>query len=132
MFQPRSTVFSNSRVSAIADHLRAIERELADIGRTSGRRASARASAAGDQISEAIGPILDDLIDRFRRGRRAASAGAANLGDEALRMGTRAGRDALGRIATETKQRPLLTVAVAIGVGVLIGTAAIGAAARRL
>lgn len=124
MFQPRSTVFSDPRVTAIVDHLRAIERELADIGRKSGRRASANASTAGDQIAEAIGPILDDLIDRVRRGRRAAAEGAANLGNEAVRMGARAGRDALGRIAGQTRQRPLLTLAVAIGVGILIGTAA--------
>jgi hypothetical protein len=124
MFQPRSTVFSDPRVTAIVDHLRAIERELADIGRRSGRRASANASAAGDQIAEAMGPILDDLIERFRRGRRAAAAGAANLGDEAVRMGTRAGRDALGRITNQTQQRPMLMLAVAVGVGILIASAA--------
>jgi ElaB/YqjD/DUF883 family membrane-anchored ribosome-binding protein len=124
MFQPRSTVFSDARVNAIVDHLRAIERELADIGRKSGRRASANASVAREQIAEAVGPILDDLIDRFRRGRQAAAAGAVNLSDEAVRLGTRAGRDALGRITSQTRQRPMLMLAVAIGVGILIASAA--------
>lgn len=123
MFQPRATVFSDPSVTAIVDHLRAIERELAAIGRKSGRRASAKASAAGDQIVETVGPILSDFIDRVRRGRRAATEGAVNFGDEAVRIGTRASRDALGRIASQTRQRPLLTFAVAIGVGILIGTA---------
>jgi hypothetical protein len=66
MFQPRSTVFSDPRVTAIVDHLRAIERELADIGRKSSRRASANVSTASDQIAEAIAPILDDIVTRFR------------------------------------------------------------------
>jgi hypothetical protein len=123
MFQPRSTVFSDPRVTAIVDHLRAIERELADIGRKSSRRASANVSTASDQIAEAIAPILDDIVTRFRASRRAAE-GAANLGDEALRIGKRAGRDAVGRIASQTRQRPVLMLAVAMGVGILIASAA--------
>jgi len=122
MFQPRSTEF-DPRVTAIVDHLRAIERELGEIGRKAGRRASANASAAGDQIADAIGPILGDVVDRFRRGQRAAVDGAASLGDEAMKFGTRVGSDALGRIAGQARQRPLLTLAVAIGVGILIGAA---------
>jgi ElaB/YqjD/DUF883 family membrane-anchored ribosome-binding protein len=123
MFQPRSTDFLDPRVSAIIDHLRAIESELGEIGKTAGRRASAKASMAGDQIADAVGPILSDLVDRFRRGQRAAADGAATLGDAAMRTGTRMGSDALERIASQAKQRPLLTVAVAIGVGILIGVA---------
>ncbi len=123
MFQPRSNDFIDPRVTAIVDHLRAIERELSDIGSKAGRRASANASAAGDQIADAIGPILSDLIERFRRGQRAAAEGAASLGDEAVKIGTRVGSDALGRIADQARQRPLLTLAVAIGVGILIGAA---------
>ena len=38
-------------------------------------------------------------------------------------MGGRVGNDALERIATQAKERPLLTLAVAIGIGVLIGAA---------
>jgi ElaB/YqjD/DUF883 family membrane-anchored ribosome-binding protein len=127
MFQPRSRDFSDpqvsARVSAIIDHLRAVEGELAEIGRKAGRRASANASAAGDQIADAITPILNDIADRFWRGRRAAVDGAANLGDQAVKIGTRVGSDALGRISNQAKERPLLTLAVAIGVGILIGAA---------
>lgn len=123
MFQPRSTDFLDPRVSAIVDHLRAIERELAAIGKTTGRRASAKASAAGDQIADVIGPILNDIVGRLRRGRRSAVDGAATLGDQAVKAGTQAGSDALARVAGQAKQRPLLTLAVAIGVGILIGVA---------
>ena len=48
MFQPRSSEF-DPRVSAIVDHLRAIE-ELGAIGKIAGRRASSGASTAASQI----------------------------------------------------------------------------------
>lgn len=124
MFQPRSTDFLDPRVTAIVEHLRAIERELAAIGKTTGRRASAKASAAGDQIAEAIGPILNDIVDRLRRGQRSAADGAAALGDQAVKIGAQVGSDALARVTDQAKQRPLLTLGVAIGVGILIGAAA--------
>jgi ElaB/YqjD/DUF883 family membrane-anchored ribosome-binding protein len=123
MFQPRSRDFSDPRVNAIVDHLRAVEGELAAIGRKAGRRTSASAAAIGDQIADAITPVLNDIIDRFWRGQRAAVGGAANLGDQAVKIGTRVGSDALGRISNQAKERPLLTLAVAIGVGILIGAA---------
>ncbi len=123
MFQPRSGDFAEPRVTAIVDHLHAIERELAALGRKAGRRASANASAAGDLITDTVAPILNDIADRFWRGQRAATEGAADLGGRAVRMGGRVGSDALDRIASQAKQRPLLTLAVAIGVGVLIGAA---------
>jgi hypothetical protein len=123
MFQPRSTDFLDPRVTAIVDHLRAIETELAALSRKAGRRASANAAAAGDQIADAIGPILSDIAKRFRRGQQAAVAGAADLGDEAVKFGSKVGRQALGQITGQTRQRPLLMLAVAIGVGILIGAA---------
>jgi len=118
MFQPRSSEF-DPRLAAIVGHLRGIEEELGAIGKTAGRRASAGVSTAASQIADAIGPILGDLTDRFRRGQRAALDEAASLGTDALR----AGNGALDRLGDQTKQRPLLTVAVAIGVGILIGFA---------
>ena len=123
MFQPRSRTFSDPRLSAVVDHLRAIEGELAGMGRQAGRRASANASAAGDLIADTVGPIVNDIADRFWRGQRAAADGAADLSGRAVRMGGKVGNDALERIAAQAKERPLLTLAVAIAVGVLIGAA---------
>ena len=122
MFHHRSTEF-DPRVSAIAGHLRAIEKELVGIGRSAGRNASASASTAGNQIAETIWPILNDIVDRFGRGQRAAVDEAASLGNEAIKFSARAGNDALGRIATQAKVRPFAAFAVAIGVGILIGVA---------
>lgn len=119
MFQPRSRDFSDPRVTAIVGHLQAIERELAAMGRKAGRQDSVNASAAGDLISDTIGPILNDMARRFWRGQRTAAAGAADLGNQAVKVGSAA----FDRIAGQVKERPLLTLAVAIGVGILIGAA---------
>ena len=55
MFQHRSTEF-DPRISAIASHLRAIEKELGGIGRSASRRASAFvASRKGYQVLAAFG-----------------------------------------------------------------------------
>jgi hypothetical protein len=122
MFQYRSSQF-DPRLTAIAGHLRAIEKELGGLGKRAGRGAADRASVAGDQIAEMLGPILSDIRDLFRRGQRVAVDEAANLGNEAVRFGARAGSDALDRISDQAKHRPLFTLAVAVGIGVLIGFA---------
>ena len=38
-------------------------------------------------------------------------------------MGAKIGSDAIGQAATQAKKRPLITLAVAVGVGILIGMA---------
>jgi len=122
MFHHRSTEF-DPRISAIASHLRAIEKELGGIGKSASRRASAGASAAGSQIADAIGPILNEIVDHFGRGQRVAVDRGLSFGNEAINVGARVGNDALERIATQAKNRPMATLAVAIGVGLLIGFA---------
>jgi ElaB/YqjD/DUF883 family membrane-anchored ribosome-binding protein len=122
MFQHRSSEF-DPRVSAIVDHLRAIEKELSAIGKIAGRRASSGASATTNQILDAVGPILKDLTDRFGRGQRAALDRATSVGTEAVQAGARVGNDALDRLGEQAKQRPLFTMAVALGIGMLIGFA---------
>jgi ElaB/YqjD/DUF883 family membrane-anchored ribosome-binding protein len=122
MFRHRSTDF-DTRASNIAGHLRAIEGELGGIGRSAGQRAAAGASVTGDHIADAIGPILSAIIDRFGRGQRAAVDQAASFGNDAIEVGARMGNDALGRVATQTKHRPMAALAVAMGVGLLIGFA---------
>jgi ElaB/YqjD/DUF883 family membrane-anchored ribosome-binding protein len=122
MFQHRSSEF-DPRVSAIVDHLQAIEKELGALGKSAGRRASSGVSTAANQIADAIAPVLADLTDRFRRSQRAALDQATSFGNDAVRAGSRAGNDALDRLTDEAKQRPLVTLAVAVGIGILIGFA---------
>jgi len=66
---------------------------------------------------------LKEIEDRFRTGQRLAVDEAASLGNEAVKTGARIGNDALERIATQARHRPLVTLAVAVGVGILIGIA---------
>jgi ElaB/YqjD/DUF883 family membrane-anchored ribosome-binding protein len=123
MFHPRSSAFA-SNVTAIEERVRALENKIERLGRTTGRRASAGMSAAGDQISDAIAVAVTEILDRFRSGRRLAADEAARLGDEAAKLGARVGNDALHRMAREVKHRPLIALAVAIGIGILIGSVA--------
>ena len=123
MFQPRLKDF-DPRVGAIVDHLRAIEKELRAFGKSSGRRASAEAAAAGDRVAETIGPILNDIVERFRQGQHTAFDQASVLGGQAVKIGSKVGADALDTISDQAKRRPMVMLAVAIGIGILIGAAA--------
>ena len=121
MFQHRSNEF-DLRVSAIARHLRALEEEIGGIRKNAGRHACSSAAAAGSQIVDALAPIFNEIVDRFRRSHRAIDEGA-NFGSKAVKVGVRAGNKTVERIATQPRQRPLVTLAVAIGLGILIGVA---------
>jgi hypothetical protein len=123
MFQHRPSAFA-ANVSAIEGRVRALENELERIGRTAGRHASAGISAAGYHVGDAIASAVTEIVDRFRSGRRLA-------GDEtAAKFGAKFGNDALHRMASEVERRPLVILAVAVGVGILIGIAG-GMAGRR-
>ena len=67
--------------------------------------------------------MLNDIVDRFSRGQRVAVDQTASLSNEALNAGAQFGNDALEQIARQAKQRPMATIAVAMGVGLLIGFA---------
>ena len=88
-------------------------------------------ATAGDQISDAISTILSEMVDRFRKGRQAAGEQAGRLGNQALDLGAKYGSNALQRVASEAEHRPLITVAVALGIGILIGAAILGSASSR-
>ncbi len=130
MFQPRLSAFA-SNVSAIEGRLRALENEIERIGRAAGRRTSVGMSVAGDQLGDAIASAVTEIVDRFRSGRRLAAGEAARLGDEAVKFGAKIGSDALHRMAREVEHRPMVVLAVAVGIGVLIGATGRWAGARR-
>jgi ElaB/YqjD/DUF883 family membrane-anchored ribosome-binding protein len=134
MFQYRSSDFGPS-VATIQKHLGAVEKELERIGRIAGRQTSDVAAKATDQIGDAISTMLSDMVDRFRRSGQAAGDQAGRLGNQALDLGAKYGSDALRRVASETEQRPLFAIGVALGIGILIGAAflssASGSASRR-
>jgi ElaB/YqjD/DUF883 family membrane-anchored ribosome-binding protein len=129
MFHPRPSAFA-ANVSALEGRLRALEHELERIGRSAGRHTAAGMSAAGDHVGDAIGSALTEIVDRFRSGRRMAGDEAARIGNEAAKFGAKLSNSALHRMASEVERRPLVTLAVAVGVGILIGVAG-GMAGRR-
>ena len=130
MFQYRSSSFGPS-VNAIQKHLGAVEKELETIGRIAGRRGSAAASAAGEQVGDAISSLLSDMIERFRDGGRAAGDQAARYGSRALKLGAGYGGSAMARVSAEVEDRPLITVGVALGIGILIGAAVLTNMSKR-
>ena len=80
---------------------------------------SASAAQAADRVGETIASALTSMAERFR-------GGAGSMGDEAARIGSEAaklGNDALRRLSDEVEHRPLVTLAVAVGVGILVGLA---------
>jgi ElaB/YqjD/DUF883 family membrane-anchored ribosome-binding protein len=128
MFHQRKSAFDRN-ISALEGRLHDLEDQIEKLGRSAGRRASANVSAAGDHIGDAIAAAVTEIVERFRSGRRVAGDEAVRFGNEAAKFGAKVGNDALQRVASEVEHRPLVTLAVAIGVGILIGMA--GGAARR-
>jgi ElaB/YqjD/DUF883 family membrane-anchored ribosome-binding protein len=114
----RYTRAISSEVGEIERRLRVLEKSLEKIG----TRTSANARETADSLTEAIASALFGWADRFRQG-------ASTLGDQSTAFGKNAARygsAALTRVSEETEQRPLLAIAVALGVGILIGMAARG------
>lgn len=113
-------------VSAIQQHLGAVEKELEKIGRIAGRRTSVAAASVTEQIGDAISTILSDMMDRFRQGCQTTGDQAGRLSNQALDVGAKYSNDALRRITDEIEGRPLVTIGVALGIGILIGAAVLG------
>jgi len=105
--------------STVNDDISNIERELgqlmADIEtRVSRLNALTKrgASQAANGASEFVSDTISDAADRVRNGAHVMSDEAARLSGEALR-----------KIEDEVGQRPLLTLAIAAGIGFLAGMA---------
>jgi ElaB/YqjD/DUF883 family membrane-anchored ribosome-binding protein len=112
----------SARGADIERLLQDVEERLSRLSRIAGR-ASAVAPRRADRIAETVTAALTDIADRFRGGARAVGSDAAHLGDDAFKFG----HDALKMLTREVEQRPLVTLAVAVGVGAL----AAGLLARR-
>ena len=100
----------------IEQRLQALEKRLEKVG----TRASTNARDTAENLGDAIASALSGWADRFRQGASTVGDQSAALGKDAAKLGT----VALNRIADETGRRPLFALAVAVGVGILIGMAA--------
>jgi ElaB/YqjD/DUF883 family membrane-anchored ribosome-binding protein len=116
-------------MTASSRYTRAISSEVGDIERRlrilqngiekMKTRTSTNARDTADGLGEAVASALSSWADRFRQGSSSLGEQSAALGKDAARHGTAA----LSQISKETEQRPLSAIAVALGIGVLIGMA---------
>jgi hypothetical protein len=106
----------SAEAGEIERHLRALEKRL----NIAGAGASTGARDTAENLGDAIASALTGWADRFRQGASTVGDQSAALGRDAAKLGT----VAVNRIADETGRRPLFALAVAVGVGILIGMAA--------
>jgi ElaB/YqjD/DUF883 family membrane-anchored ribosome-binding protein len=102
-------------IGEIDRRLRALEHRLERVG----GRASASAVQAADHVGETVASALSSMADRLRGGVDSMGGEAARFRGEAAKLGN----DALRRLSHEVERRPLVTLAVAVGVGLLVGLA---------
>ena len=84
-----------------------------------GARASTNSRDIAGDLGDVIASALSSWADRFRQGASTVGDQSAALGKDAATLGT----IALNRIEDESRHRPLVAVAVALGVGILVGMA---------
>jgi len=119
MARKNGTSQANGNGHTVTEDIASIEHEIGqlmhDIEARVGRlQALAKRSAkdAADNASEFVSDTVSDAADRMRNG-------AHSVSDEAARLSG----DAIKRIEDEIGQRPLLTLAIAAGIGFLAGMA---------
>jgi ElaB/YqjD/DUF883 family membrane-anchored ribosome-binding protein len=108
----------SSEIGDIERRVKALQRGLEKLG----THASSNARDSTDGLSEAVASALSTWADRFRQGTNSLGDQSAAFGKDAARYGTAA----LNQISKETEQRPLVAIAVALGIGILIGMATSG------
>jgi ElaB/YqjD/DUF883 family membrane-anchored ribosome-binding protein len=111
----RFSQLTSDQTGEIQRRLQALEKRLNEIG---SRASTSSRDIVGD-LSDVIASALSSWADRFRQGASTAGDQSAALGKDAARIGTMA----IDRIEEESRQRPLVALAVALGVGILIGMA---------
>jgi len=105
----------SANIDEVERRLRSVERRLERVV----GRSTASAMLAADHVGETVASALSSMADQFREG-------ANSMGEEATKVGSDAGKlgnDALRRLSKEVEHRPLVTLAVAVGVGILMGLA---------
>ena len=105
-----------ANVHEIEQHLRSMEKRLERAGVRTSASAVDAVDAVGD-VGETVAAVLSRIADRFRGGANSMGDEAAKIGSEAAKLGS----DSLRRLSKEVGHRPLVTLAVAVGVGILVG-----------
>lgn len=107
----------SANVEEIDRRLRSLERNLESIG----ARASTNAKDTAESLGDAIASALAGWAGRFRQSASSLSGQSASLGASLGKDTAKLSGAALRRLSEETEHRPLFALAVAVGVGILIG-----------
>ena len=121
--RPRHSRAVSTNIGDVEQRLRALERRLEAIG----GRSAAGAAQAVDHVGELIASTLSSVAEILRGRANSVGHDVAKIGGEAAKLGDRA----LRRLADEVEHRPLITLAVAVGVGILVGLASYQSVGRR-
>jgi ElaB/YqjD/DUF883 family membrane-anchored ribosome-binding protein len=96
----------------VADMIASLDERIANLNRLTKQGASHAADSANDIVLDAISGLTG-------RATRQAQAGMASASDEVAKFGTQA----VNRFVREIDKRPLLTLAIAAGIGFIAGLA---------
>ncbi len=80
-----------------------------------------------ERVTDAVASALTDIADRFGSRARTVSKDAGRMSERVTADAMHLGDEALRKLAREVEQRPLVTLAIAVGIGAL----AAGLLARR-
>jgi ElaB/YqjD/DUF883 family membrane-anchored ribosome-binding protein len=105
----------SAEVGEIEHRLRSLEKNLEKIG----ARASANATETAQSLGDAVASALFGWAGRARQSASALGDQSAAIGKDAAKFGS----SALSRASAETGRHPFVALAVALGIGVLIGIA---------
>jgi len=119
MARKNGTSHSNGNGHTVANDIVNIEREIGELmhdieARIGKLQALAKRSAkdAAEGATDFVSDTVNDAADRVRNGASAVSEETSRMAGDAIR-----------RIEDEVGQRPLLTLAIAAGIGFLAGMA---------
>ena len=115
-------IMRGAEAQHIDQRLRALERRL----ETAGSRSAASAAQAVDHVGESVASALSSIAENLRGRANSMRDEVAKIGGDAAKLGDQA----LRRLAGQVEHRPLVTLAVAVAVGILVGLASHPRASR--
>lgn len=117
----RYTRAVSAEVGEIERRLQSLQKNLERIGTRTSNNARDTAEGLGDAVASA----LFGWADRFRQSTSSLGDQSVAIGRDAARFGAKFGakfgKSALTTVSDETERHPLFALAVAVGVGLLIG-----------
>jgi ElaB/YqjD/DUF883 family membrane-anchored ribosome-binding protein len=115
----------SKEIAEIEGLLHDLDARLSRVTKTASREANGATSDIGDAIYNVVANILSDTVQRLRDGTHEVTSdmaerfrdGTSAFVDEAATLGSAA----LRKITQEVETRPVRTLAVAAGIGYLVG-----------